>query len=263
MAHVTNKKGLPGILKLGGFLGQDSFSWWNLKITEADITAAEERFLESLFPNSSKEERAAQQPFLSHFTTSPLFRETSRYGNFRFTYQLTELMEAYKQQICDDKEPVLRIYGTKLFKQEIEYVILVHSPQFNERFRDFPELASSPLAAYDGKQIIWKAQAICETHNLQLEIRENTVVTEPMNSHEFYVWDQVSLAFHVNDKILGFPKRSLEENPSVCKVDPDVDLSHQESFPSPAQAKTFLESLPEYELEKDEKKTGEIKMEDE
>ncbi len=37
-------------------------------------------------------------------------------------------MEAYKQQKCDGQEPVLRVFGTKLFKQEIEYVVLVHIP---------------------------------------------------------------------------------------------------------------------------------------
>ncbi|XP_056599736.1 uncharacterized protein LOC130417909 [Triplophysa dalaica] len=268
VAHVTNKKCIEGILSSCGFLGldEDSLSWWNLKISDEDITAAEERFIESFFPNSSKEEREAQQPFLRQFTTSPLFRESSRYGNFRFTYQLTELMEAYKEQICVDEEPVLRLYQTKLFKQEIEYVILVHSPKVNRWFKDLPELASSPLVAYDGKQIIWKAQAICETHNFQMAKHENNVVIEPMNSFEFYVWDQLSLAFHIeSNKILAFPKRSLDQNPSVCEID-QIDLSNNGSFPSIAEAKEFLESLPEYESKKDEKEenlSGKIKVEDE
>lgn len=63
-------------------------------------------------------------------------------------------MEAYKKQMCEDEEPVLRVYGTKLFKQEIEYVVLVHSPQFNEKFSRYPLLASSPLVSYEGNQII-------------------------------------------------------------------------------------------------------------
>ncbi|RXN27975.1 hypothetical protein ROHU_005383 [Labeo rohita] len=171
VAHVTNKTSLQDIWKSEGFKGldKDLFSWWSLKINEADITAAEERYIEKLFPDITKEEKIAHPPFLSEFTTSPLFlNETSRYGNFRFTFPLTELMEAYKKQKCEDQEPVLRIYGTKLFKQEIEYVVLVHSPEFNEKFRDFPLLKSSPLVAYDGHQIIWKAQAICETHNFQV-----------------------------------------------------------------------------------------------
>ncbi|KAA0721721.1 Deoxynucleoside triphosphate triphosphohydrolase SAMHD1 [Triplophysa tibetana] len=210
VAHVTNKQGIQGILNSGGFLGKDSLSWWNLKISEADITAAEERFLESFFPNSSKEERAAQQPFLSQFTTSPLFCETSRYGNFRFTYQLTELLQAYKKQICDAEEPVLRVYGTKLFKQEIEYVVLVHSPQFNKEFENYPELASSPLVAYDGNKILWKAQAICETHNFQLAKHENTVVTESMYSHQFYVWDQAAI-FLYGDQDFGGESKMITE----------------------------------------------------
>ncbi|KAK9981735.1 hypothetical protein ABG768_001259 [Culter alburnus] len=142
VAHATNKTSLPQIWDLEGFRGlfhYNSFSWWSLKINEADIRAAEERFLESLFPDRVEEETAAQQSFLSNFTTSPAFKnEISRYGNFSFTLLLTELIEAYKKQMCEGEEPVLRVYGTKLFKQEIEYVVLVHNPQYNEKFKDFP-----------------------------------------------------------------------------------------------------------------------------
>ncbi|KAI2661306.1 hypothetical protein H4Q32_006868 [Labeo rohita] len=61
----------------------DSFLWWSLNINKEDITAAEERYIMKRFPDRSEAERAAQSPFLSTFTTSPAFSETSRYGNFR------------------------------------------------------------------------------------------------------------------------------------------------------------------------------------
>ncbi|KAI2644102.1 dITP/XTP pyrophosphatase [Labeo rohita] len=193
-------------------------------INEADIRAAEERFLEKLL---TKEEKTAHPPFLSEFTTSPLFlNKTSRYGNFRFTFPLAELMEAYKKQKCEDQEPVLRIYETKLFSQEIEYVILVHNPEFNEKFRDFPLLKSSPLVAYDGHQIIWKSQAICETHNFQLVTCGKTAMPEPLNSHEWYVWDQVSIVFHTKD-VLTIPKRKMKASLSCCELDPKEQ--HSES----------------------------------
>ncbi|CAM4455532.1 unnamed protein product [Leuciscus chuanchicus] len=228
LTHVTNKTSLQKIWKSEGFMGFGT--WWSLKINEADIRDAEERFLESSFPDRSKEEIAAQQPFLSKFTTSPAFiNESSRYGNFRFTFPLTELMEAYKKQMCEDEEPILRVYETKLFKQEIEYVVLVHRPQFNEKFSKYPLLTSinvpkvvsdpsSPLVSYEGNQIIWKAQAICETHNCQLEIHGKTAVTQNMHSHQYYVWDQLSLAFHINKgEVLTFPQRKLKASLSVRK----------------------------------------------
>ncbi|RXN35003.1 deoxynucleoside triphosphate triphosphohydrolase SAMHD1-like protein [Labeo rohita] len=185
VSHVTNMSSVQKIWNSGGFMGRDSklLSWWSLKINEADIRAAEKRFLES-------KGLTAPQPFLSRFTTSPAFdNKISRYGNFRFTFPLAELMEAYKQQMCDGEEPVLRVYGTKLFKQKIEYIILVHSPKLLE-FSHLPELASSPCVGYDGHRIIWRAQAICETHNIQLLKNGNQALIQELEKKEFYVWDQ-------------------------------------------------------------------------
>ncbi|KAF4115034.1 uncharacterized protein LOC131538146 [Onychostoma macrolepis] len=266
VAHVTNKTSLEKIWNSGGFKGldTDSFSWWSLKINEADIRAAEERYLEKLFPDMTKEEKTVHPPFLREFTTSPLFlNELSRYGNFRFTFPVNELMETYKKQKCEGQEPILRIYGTKLFSQEIEYVVLVHSPEFNWKFGHFPLLKSSPWVAYDGHQIIWKAQAICETHNFQLVIRGGTAVTEYMPSHQFYVWDHVSLVFHSKD-VLTVPQRKLKGSLSCCELDRDVDLSNGKNC-SFDEAEKFIKSLPddesEKEDEKEEYKSVEVKME--
>ncbi|XDV11298.1 hypothetical protein PO909_000269 [Leuciscus waleckii] len=244
---------------------QDSLSWWSLKINEADIRAAEERFLESLIPDRSKEEIAAQQPFLSAFTTSPAFKnESSRYGNYRFKFPLTELMKAYKKQMFEDEEPVLRVYETKLFKQEIEYVVLVHSPQFNEKFGKYPLLTSSPLVSYEGNQIIWKAQAICETHRYQLDIHGKKAVTQNMYPYQYYVWDQLSLVFHIKeDEVLTFPQRKLKASLSCCGIDP-INLSNGENCSSIKEAEKLLESLQdddEKEDEKEENALEEVKME--
>ncbi|KAL1281530.1 hypothetical protein QQF64_000333 [Cirrhinus molitorella] len=255
VAHVTNKTSLEDIWELEGFMGLDrySLSWWSLKINEADIKAAEERYLEELFPDITKEEKTAHPPFLSKFTTSPVFiNETSRYGNFRFTFSLTELMEAYKKQICNDKEPVLRIYETKLFKQEIEYVVLIHSPEFNDQLSHFPLLTSNPWVAYDGNKIIWKAQAICETHNFQLVTGQNTAEVQTKYLYQFYVWDQVSLAFHTSE-VLTFPKRKLKASLSCCEQDPNVNLSNGQNCSSLDEAKKCIESLQDDDEKEDEK----------
>ncbi|XP_073697771.1 uncharacterized protein [Garra rufa] len=271
VAHVTNKKSLEGIWKSKGFKDPagSSLSWWSLKINEADIRAAEELYLKKLFPDITKEEIAAHPPFLNEFTTSPVFlNQTSRYGNFRFTFPLTELMEAYKKQECDGQEPVLRIHETKLFKQEIGYIVLVHSPEFNKKFSHFPELQSNPLVSYDGHQIIWRAQSICETHNFRLVTHGKTAMPERLDSHEWYVWDQVILAFHTKD-VLTFPKRKLKASLSCCELDPNVKLAYNEEHISLDEAKKFIESLQdddekedEKEYEKEEHKSVEVKMEE-
>ncbi|XP_067260801.1 uncharacterized protein [Chanodichthys erythropterus] len=246
VAHATNKTGLPQILNSEGFKGldEDLFSWWSLKINEADIRAAEERFLKSLFPERTEEERSAQQPFLSNFTTSPAFNnEISHYSNFCFTLLLTELMEAYKKQMCEGEEPVLRVYGTKLFNKLIEYVVLIHSPQNNENFSKYPLLTSSPLVSYDGNQIIWRAQAICRNHQYQQVINGNQAFFRKLEikDSEYYVWDQVSLAFHVKD-VLTFPKERLK--PSTCEIFTKTKLkrSNEEKL-SREEAEEYLKTF--------------------
>ncbi|KAA0713060.1 hypothetical protein E1301_Tti016467 [Triplophysa tibetana] len=92
----------------------------NLKIDNQSIRAAEQRYLEDTHPNRTHEQRERQKPFLDKFTTSPAFdNEKSRYGNFRFTFPLTELMEEYRNEMCGGKNPVLREFKTIFYKQEI------------------------------------------------------------------------------------------------------------------------------------------------
>ncbi|KAK3537454.1 hypothetical protein QTP70_010665 [Hemibagrus guttatus] len=128
VAHVTDKKGFKGILALEKFNPPDSeFSWWDLKMNKKEIKSAMEIYIEKNFPNITKAEKKA---FLEKFTTSPLFKlQESRYGNYRFTFPLTELMQWYKEQNCGGKDPVLRVHETITYKQEIVYTVLIHSPE--------------------------------------------------------------------------------------------------------------------------------------
>ncbi|XP_064818240.1 uncharacterized protein LOC135535740 [Oncorhynchus masou masou] len=175
VAHVTTKRGLDGILKSGGFKGgEKSFLWCNLPVDDDDIIAAECRYLEKIFPDRTPEQRQIQQPFLSKFTTSPAFRKASRFGNFRFTFSLSDLLMMYSQQICGGEEPVLRVYETVVYKQEIMYTVLVHSPD-NKEFEKYPVLgdgSDDALCAYMRGNIVWRAQAMSKTHAFGLAIDE-------------------------------------------------------------------------------------------
>jgi len=59
LTHVTTKTNLREIWDSEGFKGldQDSLLWWSLKINEADIRAAEERYLK----------RGIREHFLKHY----------------------------------------------------------------------------------------------------------------------------------------------------------------------------------------------------
>lgn len=225
MTHVTDLYGLHKILESEGFKAYDNdnddekFSWWSLKIDKESIQAAEERYLEKVFPNRSQEQTERQELFLSKFTTSPAFHiDESRYGNFRFSFPLNDLMEKYRVQMCGDQDPVLREYKTMFYKKEIMYVVLVHSPEDNERFKKFPSIENSSFVDYEESQILWKAQAIGDDirFNLMLIKEDNIAKAEPVNK-QYYVWDNVCLAFHLKD-VLKFPKETLKKSLTPCNV---------------------------------------------
>ncbi|XP_026998802.2 uncharacterized protein LOC113640510 isoform X1 [Tachysurus fulvidraco] len=223
VAHVTAETGFRGIMESGQFRPPNSeFSWWGLKINEEEIRAAETRYMKTNFPNEALELNE-QKPFLEKFTTSPVFKlEKSRYGKYRFTFPLTDLMKWYKEQNCGGEEPVLRMCETNTYKQEIVYTVLIHSPEDNKRFGEYPLLEASEWVRYQDGKIIWKAQAICETHWYKFVSGK----VQSLNTHLFYVWDQVSLIFHLpNPKALKIPTERLTEALEACKLD-EIDLSN-------------------------------------
>nr|XP_055069367.1 uncharacterized protein LOC129450544 [Misgurnus anguillicaudatus] len=232
VTHVTDEYALQEIWNSEGFKAwgnkDDKFSWWSLKINEESIKEAEEHYLEEMFPDRTQEQREKQETFLNKFTTSPAFDiQKSRFGNFRFTFPLNELMEAYKNQMCGGKDPVLRAYKTTFYRQEIMYVVLIHSPEVNEKFEKFPEIESSLLFDYKKDTIIWKAQAICENLKYQLLLDKEKKIAETEHViNQYYVWDHVALAFHFNG-VLHFPKEKLKESITYCEID-EINLSRSD-----------------------------------
>ncbi|KAK3538122.1 hypothetical protein QTP70_030296, partial [Hemibagrus guttatus] len=265
VAHATEETGFKGILESEEFNPPNSeFSWWDLKINKDEIKTAEKNYMERNIP-SMAQELCEEKSFLEKFTTSPLFKlEESRYGNYRFTFPLTELMERYKKQNCGGEDPVLRVYGTMTYKQEIVYTVLIHSPEDNERFGEYPLLEASEWVRYQDGKIIWRAQAICETHWYQFISGE---VQKP-NDYEFYVWDQVSLVFHLpNSKALKIPREQLIEALKACEI-ANIDLSEYPGTKSKMQrymeAKEEVSKLKiELKYEEKEEKDEDQKDEDE
>ncbi|XP_072546710.1 uncharacterized protein [Salminus brasiliensis] len=214
VAHATDLGPFQEILKSEEIKPPRSVvSWWTLKIGEEEIMSAEK-----LYSQNEK----IQRPFLEKFTTSPVFQTNkSQYGNYRFTFPLAELMELYQQQNCGGKEPVLRVFKTMFYKQEIVYAVLIHSPEDNEKFSKYPLLQSSEFVRYVDKQIVWRAQATASALSFTLsEIpdKSQSVATYLWGS-TYYVWDQVCLAFHLPpEKALKVPKQRLIKALEACRL---------------------------------------------
>lgn len=72
-------------------------------------------------------------------------------------------------QFCFDAPPVLRVFKTSLYKQEVVYTVLVHSPHDDGRFSKYPELPDddpNAVCAYRREENIfmWRPEAMCATH---------------------------------------------------------------------------------------------------
>ncbi|TWW67537.1 uncharacterized protein LOC130520318 [Takifugu flavidus] len=193
-----------------------------------------------------------QPRFLADFANSAAFSETSRLGSFRFTFTLREVLDAYGEQFCDGEKPVMRVYKTTLYKKEIMYAVLVHSPKLNGEFSGFPLLTddASPVCGYNEEagHMIWKAEAMCDTHRYHLmrDDTENRMTAEPWNEFpQYFVWDNVTLAFHVGKKVWTFGRDKLRDSLTISS--PDGITYKHEFFDRPEALRIVQQLWPEYQ----------------
>lgn len=237
VVHATTKRGLDGILASGGFkAGEDGLLWWGLAIDPEAIDAAEKRYLERRFPNRMEEQRGIQKPFLRSFTTSPAFSEASRYGNFKFKLSLTDLLQMYREQFCPGAEAVMSLYGTSVYKQEVMYVILVHSSlKEKDEFPRLDDLGDTVGCMYKDGAIIWRAQWLSKTHYFQpVETTPQVIDVAPFDSFYWYIWDHVTVAFDLQGgQTFKVDRERMIKSLAACEAaDPFLGLRCSRDFRS-------------------------------
>ncbi|XP_039465985.1 uncharacterized protein LOC120439254 [Oreochromis aureus] len=251
LKHDTNQQGLCGIRADEGFKASQKLSlvWWSLAVRPEEIQSAETRLLDETYPKRTEEQAAKQENFLWRFASSPAFSEKSRYGSYRFTFPVEEVLTAYREQFCSGAPPIMRVFKTKLFKQEVEYAVLVHSPAKQELFSEYPLfLYDDPNAVctYRDGRFVWRPEAMCETHSYELIQRpdENQMTARPWSWRPpFYVWDHVALALHVeNGQMLKFDADRLRANLTFCDQD-NVKLPLKFNFDRFEDAKKVVRHL--------------------
>ncbi|XP_023818296.1 uncharacterized protein LOC105355675 isoform X4 [Oryzias latipes] len=233
LKHDTSSVGLKGIRKDEGFRNpyggsmRKSMLWWSLHVRQDDVKDSEKQLMKETYPNMNG------QIDLPRFATSPAFLSTSRLGNFRFSFPLDEVLKAYSQQFCAGGQPVMRVFETVLYKQEIMYSVLVHSPNGPEDFSRYPLLAEDQNAVcfFKDGRFIWRSEAMCETHRFKLIQNDNNLTVEeiPQKLAPYYVWDNVAIAFHVRQMVLKFDVNQLRQNLEYCKRD-SVNYNRSENL---------------------------------
>ncbi|XP_074529089.1 uncharacterized protein LOC141792160 [Halichoeres trimaculatus] len=248
LKHDTNRAGLWGIRRTGGFRrSRDSpLMWFSLDVGPEEIEAAEKRLLETTYPDRTEEQIQSQQSFLEKFATSPAFLKSSRLGSYRFTFSVEEVLEAYKDQFCSRAEPVIRVLRTVLYKKEVMYVVLVHSPANQELYSYHPLLTDVQdyICTYKDGCFLWKSKAMCETHRYELVRKhdEKQLEVKTARSENFYVWDQVAVALHIDDQVLKFDVNQLREKLAFCEKG-DVVVKRSNRFDDITTAEKFVKRL--------------------
>ncbi|KAK7925634.1 hypothetical protein WMY93_007944 [Mugilogobius chulae] len=277
VSHSTDLKGLQGICADRGFRNPKGTGlvWFSLTVTPDDLWDAESRSMRIVRRKGAKEKiklvtpEGKQGPFLSKFATSPAFLSSSRYGSYRLTFDLgtswsgtngrprfrvraREVLEhsnADSLQFCGGYQPEMKIWKTELYKQEVMYVVLVHSPSDRFSQSQYPPLTEkNRICAFREKpepHFIWRPQAMSEKHRFNLSWnRDNAVFVFP-DQHRLFMWDHVTLALVVDDKVLGFNSDELRRSLRYCEEGyPAVDKSIK--FQNYYQAKKEVDKLWRY-----------------
>ncbi|XP_077061153.1 uncharacterized protein LOC143714083 [Siphateles boraxobius] len=256
VSHVTGEQGLEGIFLNSGFRqpsemvasDQHHFLWWALSVTPDDRSSADERFLASLFPHRSAAQLRNQPPVLEHFTTSKAFQKKSSYGNFCFTFSLKELLWHYGKQFCyDDQSPVMHVYETVLYPKEIQYTVVVH-PHYVKIYDRCPRLPKygDGVCGYNGGAMWWRCQSPSEAYENKLEVNifARSVSVSPNHREEYYVWDHVCVAFHMEPGwVLHVDRNKLLKNVNACEISQPCLLRAPETPLSLNEAEHVLANL--------------------
>ncbi|CAB1334643.1 unnamed protein product [Coregonus sp. 'balchen'] len=132
-------------------------------------------------------------------------------------------------------------YPDRTEEQAREQTSFLQSHFNNDLFEKYPLLQDNDdgVCAYRDGQIIWRPEAMCETHSFKLVSKpyQNQdvphLIPDPQK-HQFYVWDNVTVAFHMDDsQMLTFDTYNLRDHLRFCEpgqppISPDCEFTTYE-----------------------------------
>ncbi|KAL3878110.1 hypothetical protein ACJMK2_030485 [Sinanodonta woodiana] len=205
--HVTHQRALLSIIRDGGFIPGlkripdcilDSFVWFGLKIGQEAVDA-----LRDYYTMQCRMEKCDISGELGsgdnfhdincrNIVNSPCFEPMSRYGEFKLTFEIQNVINAYSQQFCHRTKPDLRILGTFIYKMEIMHTVLV-CPPGTPGTSKYPLLDQSqtPVICEDPEKegtFIWRPDSTGDKDNADID---------HMKRKPFRRWEHVTFAFYV------------------------------------------------------------------
>ncbi|XP_039625572.1 uncharacterized protein LOC120539513 [Polypterus senegalus] len=245
LQHATTKTGLNGIIEEGfkGFSSQDSKGshfFYCTGVPDSDDVDLKIRQWLSQYPEIEQTEEN-----IKSFQNSPAFSDNSRYGNYKFTFELDDIIKAYRDQICGGKDPVFRIYGTFCYKKEIVYMVVVHSPD-SIAFDHFPYLPTDVgdrICGKDDGGIYWCPEAMSDKC-LYEQVEGTAIIPYPFN--EYFVWDHMVFAFNMSSN-MKFKLEYLYEHLTACDLE-EINLAGERE--TKQEAEQYIKRLKASKLDK-------------
>ncbi|XP_039625567.1 uncharacterized protein LOC120539511 [Polypterus senegalus] len=209
LQHVTTKTGVKGIIR-NGFKGEyyaigncnyGPFSYWSGVVDPEEVETKISDWIEENTDLDPSDMNA----------NSPAFSEESLYGNYKFSLDFEDVLNAYEYTFCDGENAVFRVFGTSCFKQQIVYTVIVHSPH-EDQFCDFPLLPNDPdnsICGLEDDTIFWWPESVSSFNEYNDD--------ESIDWRKYFVWDHLVFAFHV-EHYFQFTKVFLLKHLTPCQL---------------------------------------------
>eukprot|EP00061_Rhincodon_typus_P007280 g28829.t1 len=233
VTHVTDSAGVKGILadqcmkkanekKIGENLSV-RFSWWHVEANQRGKEKQKEKYKEDT--EKWLTEKTGKQPrdvgdlldaLLKQYISSPAFLEVSNYGNFKFTYNINDLIDEYKKSVCQGKNPEFRVLGTFRYDLELMHTVAVYPPCV-KIFEQCPPLPSKVISR-EGTKWIWRPESTgSEIRELKEDGNGNWTVNDCYPDARS--WEYLSFAFYLPDEKPEFPIPLECKHLTVCEME--------------------------------------------
>uniref|UniRef100_UPI00398E64C7 uncharacterized protein n=1 Tax=Pristiophorus japonicus TaxID=55135 RepID=UPI00398E64C7 len=257
LIHVTDKNGVQGILtdqclKKANIkqIGEElkvRFSWWGVQVNQEEMEVQREvqrervgKWLSQTTEASPQDLEGLRDSLVEQYISSPAFLEKSNYGNFKFTYNVNDLIAEYRKTVCQGKDPAFSVLGTFKYNLEIMHTVAVHPPGV-KLFERCPPLPSE-VVSREGTNWTWSPESTGSEVRVLREGGDGAWRVDDCYP-DLRCWDFVSFAFYLPDEKPEFPVPLECKHLTVCEMEWSQRFRPPYTYMSRDEAEEFYQSL--------------------
>ncbi|OCT93447.1 hypothetical protein XELAEV_18016516mg [Xenopus laevis] len=248
LQHVTTQHSMIQIMKSEFFSAETSIDlpwrhpsarllYWSVQVPPDEIKKGRQKAFQKVQSKvESDNAKANEEDFNLQFANSPAFNaDASRYGNFKFSFSLSDLLSAYNKLSPGYKQE-FKVLGTAMYKQEIAHIVLVHSSDTTQ-FNDLPSVSETnakpfPFVFQEDGKLYWRPESTAANLKMRITANQCHIRECPVSCYYFRtqgtcdhyrdtytVWNHLVFAFHLPDKKnLRIHREKLKEGLRACGI---------------------------------------------